>query len=133
MRQCLSGTSASPSTLSNSSVDAWASGSNPSPRRQFTHKPLFNSVFVPHFSHSWRGSFLDGGESDNPCELFIRLFGCCGKRSAEMADFIVHLGWIFDGVRYFIAQQPPITQAHIMQLLFHRAFRNSKCRGQISI
>src|ERR1043166_953880 len=89
MRRCLSGTSASPSTRSNASLDAWASASRPSPRRQFTQSPLFNRVLLPQCWQDVRDS-LRICESERSPEFFIST-KCWQRRAQRRDDEFRHL------------------------------------------
>src|SRR5438128_2129437 len=50
-----------------------------------------------------------------------------------MSDLIIHIGPVFDRVSHFIAQEPPITLAQIVQLFFYDRLRNAQSDGEVRI
>src|SRR6266487_943120 len=50
-----------------------------------------------------------------------------------MSDLVIHIGWVLDCVSDFLAQEPPITLAQIMQLFFYDRLPNAQRGGKFGI
>src|ERR1041385_4224518 len=50
-----------------------------------------------------------------------------------MPNLIIHIGRVFDRVRNFLTQKPPITLAKIVQLFFYDCIWNAEARGKLSV
>ena len=48
-----------------------------------------------------------------------------------MSDLVIYISWILDRMSHFLAQEPPITLAQIMQLFFHDRFCDAQGRAEI--
>src|SRR5437667_8103857 len=66
--------------------------------------------------------------AQSPCSS-----GCGSECRAQVSDLIIDIGRVLDRVSDFLAQEPSITLAQIMQLLFYDRLCNAQCDSEVSI